>query len=39
MIGLSFPASELVAGENVSDRHADRRRVLARAYLQFLFLF
>jgi hypothetical protein len=39
MIGLSFPASDLVTGENVPDRHAGRRRVLARAYLRFLFLF
>jgi hypothetical protein len=39
MIGLSFPASDLVAGENVPDIHAGRRRELARAHLQILFLF
>jgi hypothetical protein len=39
MLGLSFPAKNLAAGENVPDRPAGRRRELARAHLQFLFLF
>jgi hypothetical protein len=39
MLGVSFPARNLAAGDNVPDRPADRRRELARAHLQFLFLF
>jgi hypothetical protein len=39
MLGLPFPARNLAAGENVPDSPVGCRRVLARAHLQFLFLF